>query len=53
MAKPARMALGAIIIKKKCGYSDEETVLQIQGNPYLQFFIGFKEYTQEQPLTHH
>jgi len=35
VAKPTRMALGALIIKEKCGYSDEETVLQIQENPYL------------------
>ncbi len=50
VAKPARMALGALIIKEKCGYSDEETVRQIQENPYLQYFIGLKEYTQEKPF---
>jgi transposase, IS5 family len=37
VAKPARMALGALIIKEKCGYSDIETVEQIAENPYLQF----------------
>ena len=25
-AKPVRMALGALIIKEKCGFTDEETV---------------------------
>jgi transposase, IS5 family len=50
VAKPARMALGALIIKEKCGYSDIETVEQIQENPYLQYFIGFKEYITEAPF---
>lgn len=35
-AKPLRMALGALIIKEKCGFSDRETVEQIKENPYLQ-----------------
>lgn len=48
-AKPVRMALGALLIQQKCGYSDKETVEQIQENPYLQYFIGLKEY-QEQPV---
>ena len=50
-AKPSRMALGALIIKEKCGYSDIETIEQIQENPYLQYFIGFKKYTTEAPLN--
>jgi len=50
VAKPARMALGSLIIKEKCGYSDIETAEQIQENPYLQYFIGFKEYTTEAPF---
>jgi transposase, IS5 family len=50
VAKPARMALGALIIKEKLKLSDEETVQQIMENPYLQHFIGFKEYKQEQPF---
>ena len=39
-AKNARMVIGAVIIKHKLTLSDEETVLQIQENPYLQYFIG-------------
>ena len=34
------MMLGALLIQKEYSYSDEETILQIQENPYLQFFIG-------------
>jgi hypothetical protein len=28
-----------LIIQQEYGYSDEKTVLQIQENPYLQYFI--------------
>ena len=44
VAKPLRMALGALIIKEKCGFSDRETVEQIRENPYLQFFVGYERY---------
>jgi len=49
-AKPVRMALGALIIKEKCGYTDRETLEQIIENPYLQYFIGLKEYQYEAPF---
>jgi IS5 family transposase len=42
-----RVVLGAIIIKHMCDYSDEETILQIQENMYLQYFIGLSSYTSE------
>ncbi len=51
-AKPARVALGALIIKEKLGCTDRETVDQIRENPYLQYFIGFKEYQYEPPFDH-
>ena len=44
LAKPFRMALGALIIKEKLGISDRETVEQIKENPYLQYFIGLESY---------
>jgi len=43
--KSARLALGALLIKEKQGLTDRETVAAIQENPYLQFFIGFEEFT--------
>ncbi len=49
-AKPFRMALGALLIKEKLKLSDEETVEQIKENPYLQYFIGFKEYSADSPF---
>lgn len=46
-AKNARLVIGAVIIKHKLNLSDEETVLQIQENPYLQYFIGLSRYQEE------
>jgi IS5 family transposase len=51
VAKPVRMALGSLIIQARCGYTDRETVQQITENPYLQYFIGFKEYQLIKPFT--
>ena len=49
-AKSVRVALGALIIKERLGTSDEETVEQIRENPYLQYFLGYKEYKDEPPF---
>lgn len=49
-AKSVRMALGALIIKEKCRFSDEETVLQIKENPYMQYFIGLPKYEHKAPF---
>jgi transposase, IS5 family len=50
VAKPVWIDLGALIIKEKLKLSDEKTVQQIAENPYLQYFIGFKECEQEKPF---
>jgi hypothetical protein len=50
IAKPFRMALGALIIKEKLGTSDRETVEQIRENPYLQYFLGMSSYSNEAPF---
>ena len=50
VAKPFRMALGALLIQSEFGFSDEELVLQIQENPYLQFFIGLSGYQEAKPF---
>lgn len=49
-ALPVRIALGALIIKERCGFTDAETVEQISENPYLQYFLGFEEYISESPF---
>jgi hypothetical protein len=50
-AKDARMVIGAVIIKHKLCLSAEETVRQIQENPYLQFFVGLSRYQTEPPFA--
>lgn len=47
---PARVALGALLIKERLGLTDRETVETIQENPYLQFFIGYEEFSQKRPF---
>jgi hypothetical protein len=49
-AKPVRLALGSLIIKEKLGLTDRETVMQIQENPYIQYFLGFESYYDEEPF---
>lgn len=51
-AYSARIALGSLIIKERLGLSDRETTLQIQENPYLQFFLGYTAYVDEEPFHH-
>lgn len=43
--KPARLIIGALLIKHKMNLSDEETILAIQENPYMQYFVGLSEFT--------
>jgi hypothetical protein len=43
-ALSVRIALGALIIKERLRTSDEETAEQIRENPYLQYFLGLKQY---------
>jgi hypothetical protein len=45
-----RVAIGSIIIKHMCDLSDRETVLQIQENMYMQYFIGFSSFSDEEPF---
>jgi len=49
--KDARLVMGAVIIKHKLCLSDRETVLQIQENPYLQYFVGLSGYQMEIPFA--
>ncbi len=49
--KDARLVIGAVIIKHKLCLSDVETVLQIQENPYLQYFVGLPGYQATAPFA--
>lgn len=45
-----RVVIGAIVIKHMCNLSDEETILQIQENMYMQYFIGYSSFSNESPF---
>lgn len=49
-AYSSRLAFGALYIKERMNWSDEETVEQICENPYLQMFLGFTDYRLDQPF---
>lgn len=51
VAKPLRMALGSLLIQKQYNYSDIELVNTIVENPYLQYFIGLKSFTNKRPYV--
>ena len=51
VAIPLRVALGALIIREKCGLTDEETVLNLCENNYMQYFVGYTEFRPGQPLV--
>jgi len=50
-AKDAGIVIGAMIIKHKLSISDQETVEQIQKNPYLQYFMGLKAFQAKAPFA--
>ena len=50
-AMSGRMAYGALIIKERLGVTDAECVLQIQENPYLQYFLGLHQYRDKEPFN--
>ena len=45
--KPARMILGAMIIKHKLNLSDTESIEIIRESPYIQYFCGLHEFTDK------
>jgi hypothetical protein len=50
-AKPARLAFGALFIKQRLGFSDEETFEQTRENAYMYFFLGFFGYSNKTPFV--
>jgi len=50
VAKPSRLAFGALFIQWRLGITDRETVDQIRENPSMQFFCGYESYTTVQPF---
>lgn len=49
-AYPADVAFGSLYIQRSLGFTDRELVEQLAENPYMQYFIGYKEYRNERPF---
>ena len=49
-AKSARKAFAALLIQERLNLTDEETIYQIQENPYLQYFMGYEEFKVDRPF---
>src|SRR4051794_40496681 len=45
-----RVVIGSLIIKHMLDLSDRETVQQIQENMYMQYFLGFSSFSDEEPF---
>ncbi len=45
--KPARVIIGALVVKHKMNLSDEETIQAIRENPYMQYMLGLSEFTDK------
>lgn len=43
----SRLVLGALFIKHLNNWDDRETILQIQENMYLQYFVGYSSFTTD------
>lgn len=43
--KPARIIIGALLIKHRMNLSDRETIHAISENPYMQYMLGLSEFT--------
>ena len=45
--KPARMVVGALIVKHVENLSDKKTIQAIQENPYMQYLLGLSKFTEK------
>jgi IS5 family transposase len=46
-----RIVLGAVIIKHILALTDRETILQIEENVFMQYFLGYASFTNEAPFS--
>ena len=46
-----RVILGAVIIKHLGDLTDRETVAQMQENMFMQYFLGYSSFTNEEPFS--
>ena len=45
-----RVIIGSLVIKHYCDLSDRETIVAIQENIYMQYFIGYSSFSHEAPF---
>lgn len=50
VAYSSRLAFGSLFIQRKSGFTDRELVEHLTENPYMQYFIGLKEFTDDRPF---
>lgn len=48
---PARVAVGALILKHLTNQTDEEIIESIRENPYFQYFLGYSSFSDRQVFT--
>lgn len=46
-----RVIIGALIIKHILNLTDRETILQIEENMFMQYFLGYSSFTNEAPFS--
>jgi hypothetical protein len=51
VAKPARLAYGALFVQAMLDLRDRECAQTIAENPYIQYFLGFSEYQSAPPVS--
>lgn len=47
-----RVVLGALIIKHHSDLTDRETIAQISENMFMQYFLGYSSFTNDEPFSH-
>lgn len=50
-ALSGRIVLGAVMIKHMLDLTDRETILQIQENMFMQYFLGYSTFTNDAPFS--
>lgn len=49
-ALSAEIAFGSLYIQRRLSLTDRELARQISENPYMQYFIGFREFSTQRPF---
>lgn len=47
-----RVVIGAVIIKHMLDITDRETINQIQENMFMQYFLGYSSFNNDEPFSH-